>query len=557
MVVGIRTVRPLTQQVSKIRIDDKVDDDYLAAQRLQEIEGVFTARFSLLRATTGDIVKQAEDAPPGDWMVRGELCRQVARQATPELIEDESSFVVLAIPVIVNAQAKYVAIAAFLTEELLSADVPPLAATLAVSEDEAAAWAEERIPRSAEQLIALATLIVDRDAAVDRTEQLHHRLQSLSDNLSTTHEEISLLHRLTANLHIREGANTLAEMALEWLGEIVPAQGLAAYLQVWGNSEDVAPDDHQTPLLITAGDCPINASTFETLIDELGETATRQPIVMNRSVTDHEPWQFPTIRELLLLPLASADKNFGYLAAFNHTGDSEFGTAEASLLSSIANILGIHSGNIEMYREQVKLLSGMLHALVSAIDAKDPYTCGHSNRVARVSLRLAEQLNCSDEMKNTIYLSGILHDIGKIGISDQVLGKEGRLTDEEYEHIKQHPELGYSILCGIKRIRDVLPGVLHHHENWDGTGYPHGLAGEDIPLMARIIAVADRFDAMGSDRPYRQGMPADEVDRILRNGAGSQWDARIIAAFFEARDDVRKIAKREREQIDLNLRQWT
>jgi HD-GYP domain-containing protein (c-di-GMP phosphodiesterase class II) len=549
-------MRALDEQVSKITVNDQADRDQLANRRLREIEDLFEARFSLLRAATGDIVKQADDAPPGDWMIRGELCRQVASQGRAELIEDEPPFVALAIPVFVKTQAEYVAIAGFVTEELSEANISPLASALAASEDTAAAWAQGRIVRSADQLTNLATLLVQRDAAVGRSEQLQQHVQSLSDNLSTTYEEISLLHRLTANLRIREGANTLAEMTLEWLGEIIPAHGLAAYLNVWGNPEDAVPDDTQAPMLITTGECPVSESTFAEMVDELGETARRQPVVMNRTVTDHEPWQFSAIRELLLVPLASGDKNFGYLAAFNHSDDGEFGTVEASLLSSIANILGIHSGNIEMYREQVKLLSGMLHALVSAIDAKDPYTCGHSNRVARVSLRLAEQLECSDELKNTIYLSGILHDIGKIGISDQVLGKPGRLTDEEYEHIKQHPELGYNILRDIKRIRDVLPGVLHHHENWDGTGYPHRLAGEDIPYMARIIAVADAFDAMGSDRPYRKGMPDEKVDSILRDGVGSQWDAQVIDAFFAARDDIREIAKREREHVELNMQQW-
>ena len=127
---------------------------------------------------------------------------------------------------------------------------------------------------------------------------------------------------------------------------------------------------------------------------------------------------------------------------------------------------------------------------------------------------------------------------------------------EEFEHIKQHPELGYTILQDITRMSHVLPGVLHHHEAWNGKGYPHGLAGEDIPLLARIIAVADAFDAMSSDRPYRKGMDDEKLDSILQGGAGSQWDANVIAAFFEARADIREIAKLEREQIHLRPQQW-
>jgi HD-GYP domain-containing protein (c-di-GMP phosphodiesterase class II) len=138
-----------------------------------------------------------------------------------------------------------------------------------------------------------------------------------------------------------------------------------------------------------------------------------------------------------------------------------------------------------------------------------------------------------------------------------VLRKPGKLTEAEFEHIKTHPELGYKILVGLSELDDVLPVVLHHHENWDGTGYPHRLAGEEIPRLARIVAVADAFDAMGSDRPYRQGMADEKLDAILKAGAGSQWDPHIVEAFFAARDDIREIARREREAVRLDLQHWT
>jgi len=150
-------------------------------------------------------------------------------------------------------------------------------------------------------------------------------------------------------------------------------------------------------------------------------------------------------------------------------------------------------------------------------------------------------------------LSGLLHDIGKIGIEDSVLRKPGRLTDEEFEHLKRHPQLGYNILRDIDRIKDVLPGVLHHHEAWNGKGYPRGLVGTDIPLLARIIAVADSFDAMSSDRPYRDGIDDERIDKILRNGAGSQWDADVVDAYFAVRDEIREIAERDREHLQLDM----
>jgi putative nucleotidyltransferase with HDIG domain len=194
--------------------------------------------------------------------------------------------------------------------------------------------------------------------------------------------------------------------------------------------------------------------------------------------------------------------------------------------------------------------------MTSAIDAKDPYTCGHSDRVARISVRLAQELGCDQQLLQTLYMGGLLHDIGKIGIDDAVLRKPSRLSDEEYEHIKQHPELGCRILADLTPLSDVLPAVLHHHEQWDGNGYPCALSGEQIPLMARIMAVADAYDAMSSDRPYRKGMPADRVDEIFRGGAGSQWDPEVVAAFFSAREDIRCISSHERANLTLNVQQW-
>jgi putative nucleotidyltransferase with HDIG domain len=250
---------------------------------------------------------------------------------------------------------------------------------------------------------------------------------------------------------------------------------------------------------------------------------------------------------MVVVPLAEGDNLFGWLAAFNHASGEEFGTVQASLLSSVGVILGTHSGNTELYRQQSELMAGIIRALTSAIDAKDPYTCGHSDRVARVAVRLAQELGCDHETVDTIYLSGLLHDIGKIGIDDQVLRKPGKLTDEEYEHIKKHVRIGHRILVDLKKLDDVLPVVLHHHESWNGHGYPGRLQAERIPLSARIVAVADAFDAMGSDRPYRNGMPDEKIDEIFRSGAGGQWDPQVVDAFFRARDDIREIMRGEEE----------
>ena len=248
------------------------------------------------------------------------------------------------------------------------------------------------------------------------------------------------------------------------------------------------------------------------------------------------------------MALVESENVFGWLAAINHVRDEAFGQVEARLLSVVAAMLGIHSGNVEWCRQQSELPERIVRALTSAVDAKDPYTCGHSDRVARVAVRLAEELGCDAKMRKTLYLAGLLHDVGKIGIDDHVLRKAERLSDAEYEHIKQHTEIGHRILHDLPKLEEVLQVVLHHHESWDGGGYPHHLGSERIPFGARIVAVADAFDAMSSDRPYRKGMSDEEVDQILRDGAGRQWDPEVIDAFFRCRDEIRRLCRGARKQ---------
>jgi putative nucleotidyltransferase with HDIG domain len=260
---------------------------------------------------------------------------------------------------------------------------------------------------------------------------------------------------------------------------------------------------------------------------------------------------------VVVVPIGDGEHHGGWLALVNHKDNEEFGTVEADLLRSIAAILGIHGGNADLYRRQSELLAGIVRALTSAIDAKDPYTCGHSDRVARVAVRLAQELGCPEETVRTVYLAGLLHDVGKIGIDDGVLRKPGKLTPAEFEHIKSHVRVGHNILKDLSQLGSILPVVLHHHESWDGTGYPANLAADEIPSLARIVAVADAFDAMGSDRPYRKGMDDEKLDAIIRAGAGEQWDPWVVEAFFRARDDIRAIAARTDAEREIDVPVWS
>jgi hypothetical protein len=168
--------------------------------------------------------------------------------------------------------------------------------------------------------------------------------------------------------------------------------------------------------------------------------------------------------------------------------------------------------------------------------------CGHSERVGRFSTRLAKEMGWNSTRLVTIHMAGLLHDIGKVGVDVQILHKPEDLTEQEYRLIKTHPEFGYAMLSGIEPLQEVLPAVLHHHEHWDGGGYPHGLAGQEIPEIARIVAVADAYDAMTSDRPYRNGMAFAQVRRVLNRGAGIYWDPVVVEAFNRTRRDLQRLS---------------
>ena len=179
------------------------------------------------------------------------------------------------------------------------------------------------------------------------------------------------------------------------------------------------------------------------------------------------------------------------------------------------------------------------------VEAKDPYTRGHSDRVSAFSVLLGKELGVSSEDLKTLEIGGLFHDIGKIGIPDSILLKEAKLTDDEYSQIKNHPSIGAHILCNAIVFQNILPIVKHHHERYDGNGYPSKLVGEQIPYLARIAAVSDSFDAMTSKRTYRNAMPIEDVKQEIKRCSGTQFDPNIAEAFLNILnnkyDEIQKI----------------
>ncbi len=275
--------------------------------------------------------------------------------------------------------------------------------------------------------------------------------------------------------------------------------------------------------------------------------------------------KFPRITSLTAVKIQS-ESSSGYLIVINkidrsarlNTG-AQFQLSDAALLASFSTLIAAQARTAHRHQDVKNLVVGLTRSLTAAIDAKDSYTAGHSERVARMAVELGKELSLPDEQLNDIYLAGLLHDVGKIGIRDDVLCKNGLLTNEERQHINEHVVIGHRILSGLTGIDQLLDGVLYHHEQYNGSGYPTGLSGEQIPYVARIIAVADSFDAMSSDRPYRAGMPLEKVESIFQQGRGKQWDPNIVDAFMRCKEKLSDIRQRGigeslREALDNAIR---
>jgi HD-GYP domain-containing protein (c-di-GMP phosphodiesterase class II) len=189
--------------------------------------------------------------------------------------------------------------------------------------------------------------------------------------------------------------------------------------------------------------------------------------------------------------------------------------------------------NMDLHKDLEDFVISMVKSLVFAIEAKDEYTRGHSERVSRYSMLLGAQLGLNEVELGNLKWASILHDIGKIGIPERILNKPDGLTDDEYAVIRGHPQKGIDILRPLEQLAGSVPSILHHHERYDGCGYPKGLKGDEIPLGARIIAVADTFDAINSDRAYRAHRSKEEAMAIIEEVSGSQLDPQMVAAFRE------------------------
>jgi putative nucleotidyltransferase with HDIG domain len=379
------------------------------------------------------------------------------------------------------------------------------------------------------------------------------------EQLAQTMEESTWLRRLARHFEFRDVRHSVREVAREVLPELHQLLRVGAL--------GLVPVGQTAPLEIGCdfdpmwcGQMPGEETVAEILQCYAGQ-AVQRAVVVNRRAMESELAVNHGIDSLILVKIASTRHRFGWLLALNReldprqvltdgsqvaSSETEFGTVQTSLVEAAAAMLATHARNATLFEAKERLLLGVISAMSGAVDARDPYTAGHSERVANLARAIAHEMGMDRQLCQQIYVTGLLHDIGKLGVPDAILNKTGELSAVEFTTIMRHPEIGCQILEQLNELSYVLPGVLHHHEMVDGTGYPHGLAETNIPLAARILAVADAYDAMTTCRPYRGAMSSERAEEIIRENAGTQWDPVVVAAFFrciDGKDSTGKIAR--------------
>lgn len=412
----------------------------------------------------------------------------------------------------------------------------------------AALMSDAEVHRTAQSLMWLRQDALEMDR---RQGELH----SLSQQLAESYEELSLLYKLSSSMTVNQAPQEFLTDACQELCEVAGLSWMALLLA----QSEARLNDLAGEIFIAAPkvmDVAALRDTGQRLMSWHGVNV--KPAIIEdttqidvRGLSEHA-------RNALVVPITDGTRTMGVLFGGDKLDGSQLTSVDSKLCSSLANSLSIFLQNLMLYEDMQAMFLGTLHALTSSIDAKDSYTHGHSERVALMSRELAKAAGCDEHTCERVYIAGLVHDVGKIGVPESVLCKAGPLTDAEYALIKMHPTVGARILRDIKQMSDLLPGVLYHHERWDGRGYPHGLRGENIPLFGRLIGLADAFDAMSSNRTYRKSLDHAKVLSEVRRCAGTQFDPQLAEVFVKLdftpfHESIRKHQAQQQADADAGV----
>jgi HD-GYP domain-containing protein (c-di-GMP phosphodiesterase class II) len=354
-------------------------------------------------------------------------------------------------------------------------------------------------------------------------------LMPLYESSKTFHQEMSL-DRLTKNV-------------IEQVGKSVTADQVAILLATNGHRNGSAGEQpsFRTEAAFPTGEIVTPANTE--LLDWVAQT--REPLMVTEGGVTNLPPELtgiPRAGTVLYLPLVPNGTLVGILRVKKSGADARFSDAEVEVLSIHASQAAIAIHNALLLRDVENGYLDALAALANALEARDTETRGHTERLSNNSILIAKQMHLGADDVESARVGALLHDIGKIGVPDAILKKAGKLTPEEYTLIQQHPIIGDKILAPIPQLQKARAVVLGHHERFDGTGYPFGLAGLDIPLPARIVTVADAFDAVTETRVYHPGESVVRALEELQRGRGTHFDPEVVDAFFEVLHAVRRVA---------------
>jgi HD-GYP domain-containing protein (c-di-GMP phosphodiesterase class II) len=329
------------------------------------------------------------------------------------------------------------------------------------------------------------------------------------------------------------------ETAIQGIDRIIPCTLVAILQEESGEFIVTAShwkDDTTPPFLQRGSRLPLQRSTAGNAFSRAKSCAVDDLKSLKKTASMDGILADSGIASLLGVPLISKETVKGVLLL----GDRQpggFVREETFVIEKIAAQITVALENAQLYEDMRSLFINTVASLANAIDAKSPWTKGHSERVMNFAAEIAKKMGMPETFVETVKIAGLLHDIGKIGILEELLEKPEKISDEEFPPMRLHPEKGVAILAPIAQLQEALPAILYHHERYDGLGYPAGLQGEDIPLQARIVAVADAFDAMVSDRPYKKGFSVSKALKVLKQGAGSQFDPIVVDCFCRHIED--------------------
>ena len=349
-------------------------------------------------------------------------------------------------------------------------------------------------------------------------------LEVINEGLRHSFEELTTLYRLVDIITEAKTLERVLNSLLDLVSEIINCEGSILFLVDDKTGEiDIAMKRNISRKI----ESKINLQNKKKVIDwEIKKGRTIALPDIEEDVEDTEKFTF------VLVPLIAHDKPVGLIDIITDSPEGDITSRDLSLLTILAKQAALAIENVKLYESIKKDQISIIRALASTVDAKDHYTLGHSQKVSEFSVLISEELGLSEREIEIIKYAGLLHDIGKIAMPDDIIKKPSRFNEQDFEIAKKHPVIGAKIIKEIESLAPMVPIVLYHHERFDGKGYPDGLKGEDIPLGARIVHVADAYDTMVSARAYRDMLPPELAISELRKNAGTQFDPKVVDAFI-------------------------